>query len=116
MTCIIATTPSIHTTTTIKVTIYKGTFITFEAKSTNSESLPLANFKVHQRRYINDINEHGGFGFYIIAFKSNNEFFLITQEVIESLDRQSLPISIARTKGYALDLIYPGIFYVFYCK
>lgn len=89
--------------------IYKGTFIAFEAKSTNLNSLPLRNIKDHQFQYLKDINRHFGFGFLIVGFNLFNEYFLITLETIEKIESKSLSIELARKEGYLLDLIYPGM-------
>ena len=89
--------------------IYNGMFIAFEAKSVNGDSLPLSNIKEHQIRYIKEINDHGGFGFFIVGFKSYNEYFLITAPILENLNRKSLTITTAREKGQPIELVYPGI-------
>lgn len=89
--------------------VYDGMYIAFEAKSTNSDTLPMANIKIHQSNYISEVNAHGGFAFYIVGFKSYDEYFLVTEDVINNLDRKSLTIYKAREKCHQLELVYPGI-------
>lgn len=89
--------------------IYKGIFVTFEAKSTQEKSLPLSNIKDHQWRYVNLINEHGGIGFFIIAYSSFDEYFIMTLDQIEGIGTKSIPIEYARDHFYRVELVYPGI-------
>ena len=89
--------------------IYKSVFVAFEAKSTQDSSLPLSNIKDHQRNYLSLINDHGGIGFYIVGFASYNEYFVVEQHIIDSLERKSLTIQKARAECFALELEYPGI-------
>lgn len=89
--------------------IYKGNFVTFEAKSTQEKSLPLSNIKDHQWRYIMQINEHGGIGFFIIAYASFDEYYLMTLNQIEDMGTKSISIEYARDNFYRIELVYPGI-------
>ena len=89
--------------------IYKGIFVAFEAKSTNQDRLPLANIKVHQSNYVNQINNHGGVAFYIVGFKTYDEFYFVTANDIESCDGASLSITYARANCTPIELQYPGI-------
>ena len=89
--------------------IYKGIFIAFEAKSTNLDRLPLTNIKVHQSNYVNQINNHGGIAFYIICFKSYDEFYFVTENDIELCNGASLSITYARANCKSIELQYPGI-------
>ncbi len=89
--------------------IYKGTFIAFEAKSTNLKSLPLENIKKHQHNYLKKIIRNGGFAFYIIYFKTENKFFMVKWKTIDSIKGKSLSYKHAIQNSVELDLIYPGI-------
>lgn len=89
--------------------IYNGTFYAFEAKSTNLKSLPIANIKEHQLNYLNKVIKHGGVAFFIIAFQMFDEYYIIKPDIIDSLNRKSLPIEIARKLGKRITLTYPGI-------
>ncbi len=89
--------------------IFQGKFVAFEAKSTKLKSLPLANIKEHQSRYLKQIHLHGGISFYIISYSTYNEFFLIEFIAMEEIEGKSLNIDIARKIGYKLELEYPGI-------
>ncbi|MCR8613269.1 MAG: Holliday junction resolvase RecU [Mycoplasma sp.] len=89
--------------------IYNGSFVAFEAKSTNLDNLPLKNIKNHQHEYLKLIKRLNGIVFYIICFKRWNEFYLINIETIDNLEKKQLDIDIARKKGIQLELEYPGI-------
>ena len=89
--------------------IYKGAFIAFEAKSTNSCTLPLANIKAHQQNYLQLVKMHHGISFYIVFFRRYNEFFIIMPDLLATLQRRNLSIETARKKGYSIELEYPGI-------
>lgn len=89
--------------------LYNGRFYAFEAKSTNLKSLPIANIKEHQLNYLNKVISYGGIAFFIVGFQMFDEYYIITPDIIDSLDRKSLPIDIARKEGKRLTLTYPGI-------
>lgn len=89
--------------------IYNGTFIAFEAKSTNLQSLPLSNIKDHQLTYINRINAHGGLGFFIICFATQDEYYLLHPDAIQNMTRKSLSLNECRLKAHRIELVYPGI-------
>ncbi|MBO8177447.1 MAG: Holliday junction resolvase RecU [Bacillus sp. (in: Bacteria)] len=58
--------------------VYKGKYIDFEAKETQSEtSFPLRNFHEHQISHIEQVLKHGGISFVIIRFKSSDELYLL---------------------------------------
>ncbi|WKX02622.1 Holliday junction resolvase RecU [Candidatus Mycoplasma mahonii] len=89
--------------------IYQSVFVAFEAKSTINDNLPLSNIKSHQSDYIKTILEHGGCAFYIVGYTLYNEYFIVEQKLIDSLERKSLTIEKARSTCYELKLEYPGI-------
>lgn len=58
--------------------VYKGKYIDFEAKETNSEtSFPLKNFHAHQIAHMKQVDEHGGIAFVIIRFSKTDELFFL---------------------------------------
>lgn len=89
--------------------IYKGKFVTFEAKSTQKESLPLNNIQEHQIKYMNDIDKHNGISFLIIGFNSLNRYFMLKPSNLELLDKKRINIDFVVNHGIELELIYPGI-------
>ena len=89
--------------------VYKGKFIAFEAKSTKLNSLPLANIKDHQIKYLLDVQKMGGKTFFIICFQKFDEYFIVQTETIINLEKKSLSIDVARKEGIQIELIYPGI-------
>lgn len=78
--------------------IYKGRYLDFDAKETNSKTaFPLRNIPKHQINHLRAITEHGGIGFLIINFKAFDEYFLITAKVLlnywdnQHVERKSIP-------------------------
>lgn len=59
--------------------LYKGRYIDFDAKETNSKtSFPLSNVHIHQIQHLLDVKEHGGIAFLIVQWKQYNEYYLLT--------------------------------------
>ena len=83
--------------------IYKGKYIEFEAKETQSKtSFPLANFLEHQLKYLRRVLNHGGICFIIIKINALT-YLLKGEDVIWFLDhetRKSLPYSYIKEKGF----------------
>ena len=74
--------------------IYKGYYIDFDAKVTNSKtSFPLANIHSHQLEHIKRVINHKGIAFLIIMI--NDEVYLLDGKVllnfINNNDRKSIP-------------------------
>ncbi|MGL6125144.1 MAG: Holliday junction resolvase RecU [Metamycoplasmataceae bacterium] len=88
--------------------VYKGKFIAFEAKSSNTKTIPKNNFKDHQHNYLQEIKKHSGLAFYIILFKRTNEFFLVDISII-NYRKKSITLEHIRKTSISLDLIFPGI-------
>ena len=87
--------------------IYKGKYIDFEAKETNSlTSFPLKNIHNHQIEHLKNIYEHGGIGFLIVRFcKLNKTFLLYIADLISFInnyERMSIPISYFEEKGFII--------------
>ena len=57
--------------------IYKGRYIDYEAKQTNSLSFNYELISKHQVDHLNKVDKHGGIAFVIIYFKSIDKIYLI---------------------------------------
>lgn len=90
--------------------VFAGRFITFEAKSTHSDMLPLGNIKPHQLNYLNNVVKHDGVAFVIVAFLVYEEFFAFPIQHLSKLRKKAITIQDARNLGISLTLIYPGVF------
>lgn len=96
--------------------IYKGYYIDFDAKVTNSKtSFPLSNIHDHQLRHIEGVIRHNGFSFLIIAI--NQEYYLLSGEkllqFIKDNDRKSMPYEYIKDNGIKIDLtIKPVLNYI----
>lgn len=86
--------------------LYKGKYIDFEAKTTNSTtSFPLSNIHQHQLEHLKKVNELGGISFVIIAFTKLGQTFLLTTEKIFDImkDRKSIPLAYVKQHGYLIE-------------
>ena len=96
--------------------LYKGKYIEFEAKNTESKtSFPLSNIHDHQVEHIRNVIKHNGITFLII--KINNEVYLLKGiDFINYIDcnvRKSIPYSYIKEKGYLLAYNYfKGLNYI----
>ena len=88
--------------------IYKGKYIDFEAKQTQSNtSFPKNNIHEHQLIHLEKVNKHGGISFIIIRFTSINKTYLIfTKEFInyfkENNTKKSIPLSYIEENGFLI--------------
>ena len=79
--------------------VYKGKYIDFDAKETNTKtSMPLSNIHPHQISHLKNIVKNGGIGFLIVHFKQFGEYFLLPSDVLfrcweesENGGRKSIP-------------------------
>ena len=78
--------------------IYRGKYIDFEAKETNSAtSFSLNNIHAHQVQHLKEIVKHGGIGFLIIYFKAHDEIYLLPFDILNryweerNTSRKSIP-------------------------
>lgn len=64
--------------------VYKGKYLDFEAKETNSKtSFPLSNIHQHQIIHLENVIEHHGSAFLIIRFNYYNEtYFVLAYDII----------------------------------
>ena len=89
--------------------IYKGQYITFEAKSTDENKLYFKNIKPHQHNHLKMIDEYGGKAFYIIMFKSLSRIFMIDVNNIDYDNESFISLNEVENKGQELEIIFPGI-------
>lgn len=89
--------------------IYKGQYVTFEAKSTDEKFLPIANIKPHQHNHLKFISHLGGKAFYIIFFKKYSQIFLVNVDDIDYENKKSLSLKEAKEIGKSIEIIFPGV-------
>ena len=98
--------------------IYKGKYIDFEAKETNSStSFPLINIHKHQLVHLENVRRHGGIAFIIVRFNHLNETYMLFQDDIKKFldnnERKSIPIEYFKKYGYLIkDKFNPRIDYL----
>ena len=95
--------------------IYKGYYIEFDAKNTNSNNLPLANIALHQLKHLESIIRHKGICFLIIMI--NNEAYVLSGNkilyFIQNSKRKSIPYDYIKENGYLCNINYlKGIDYI----
>lgn len=95
--------------------IYKGKYIDFDAKETNSKtSMPLKNVHPHQISHLRAVEKHGGIAFLIVHFKYYNEYFLLPFRILstfwdtqhEKTGRKSIPYKTFKEKAYLIPFGY----------
>ena len=91
--------------------IYKGKYIEFDAKETNSRtSFPLSNIHMHQIEHIKNIIYYGRIAFLIIRFNYYNEtYLLLGNDLISYIDsntRKSIPYSYFKDNCKEIKLLY----------
>ena len=57
--------------------LYRGKYIDFEAKETRKMVFPFSNITEHQVKHLQNIVNHKGIAFIIIAFTTKNEVYLV---------------------------------------
>ncbi len=98
--------------------LYKGKYIDFEAKETNSKtSFPLSNIHTHQLEHMKKIIEHQGISFIIIRFSLLNETYLLENkqlfDFLENTERKSIPLEVIKKEGYLIKEQYnPRLDYI----
>ncbi len=88
--------------------LYKGKYIDFEAKETESKtSFPLKNIHKHQINHIKNIVNNNGIAFVIVRFnKLNKTFLLLGEDLIQFItnnDRKSIPLDFFNKKAYLIE-------------
>ena len=102
----------------IKDGVYKGKYIDFDAKETNSKtSFPLENIHPHQIKHLESIARHGGIGFLIVRFTLlNKTFFLSIEKLLEFMNnnkRKSIPLDYFEKEGHIINDKYnPRVDYI----
>ncbi len=96
--------------------IYKGKYIDFDAKETNSKtSMPLKNVHEHQISHLRNVYKQGGIAFLIVHFKKYNEYFLLPASVLFSFwdlqfdkekGRKSIPYSAFKDSAHLIPFGY----------
>lgn len=91
--------------------LYKGKYIDFETKVTQSKtSFSLKNIHNHQIEHLKKIIEHGGIGFLIVRFDRLDKTFLLKGEtLIDFLNketRKSIPYHLFETDGFEIQCKY----------
>ena len=98
--------------------IYKGKYIDFDAKETNSKTaFPLTNIHSHQIDHLIKVKNHGGISFLIIRFNALNETYLFETKFLEDFinnnERKSIPYNYIKEHGYIIEeSYYPRIKYI----
>ena len=87
--------------------IYKGKYIDFEAKETQSKTaFALSDIHEHQINHLKNINNHSGIAFIIVRFTTINETYLLTAEkllyFLDNIDRKSIPLSYFKENAYLI--------------
>lgn len=90
--------------------IYKGRYIDYEAKETNTLYFPLENIHAHQIKHLTTINNMNGIGFIIVYFNKVNEVYLLEinefNDFIKSNTRKSIPLEYFKKNGYKIEYKY----------
>lgn len=98
--------------------IYRGKYLDFEAKSTQSNtSLAIANITIHQRLHLQRIIDLGGIAFLLISFTKKDEVYALKGidflQFLEKETRQSLPYRWIKNKGKRIQIAFqPRIDYL----
>lgn len=71
--------------------IYKGYYLDFDCKETNSKtSIPLKNIHPHQIEHLKNITKQKGIGFLIVYFAFYNEYYYLPYDILEKYYQNSL--------------------------
>ena len=98
--------------------IYKGKYIDFEAKETNSTtSFSMSNIHPHQIKHLINVARHGAISFLIVRFnKLSLTYFLSTKDLeffIKNYERKSIPLSFFNKYGKIIKMKYqPRLDYI----
>lgn len=98
--------------------IYKGKYIEFDAKETQSKtSFALSNIHKHQLEHMTNVLYHKGITFLIIRFNTLNKNYCLFAEdlfsFIKNNKRKSIPITYFKEKAYEIELKYiPRLDYI----
>lgn len=108
-----------HEPSTLDYTgIYKGNYIEFDAKETQSKtSFPLSNIHEHQMRHMERVIYFGGITFLIVRFSFFNLTYLIDGDDVvhfeERFHRKSIPLDFFKKNCYLIEFKYsPRLDYI----
>ena len=88
--------------------LYKGKYIDFDAKETESKTaFPIKNIHNHQINHIKNIIENNGIGFLIIRFNKLNKTYLLEGKdlisFINNNERKSIPLTFFEEHAYLIE-------------
>lgn len=92
--------------------IYKGFYVDFEAKESNSKtSFPLRNIHPHQIEHLRLIKKQGGIGFIIFYFAQYDEYYVMKLSIVlkywDDIDgRKSIPYAEFKQNGFLIKESY----------
>ncbi len=89
--------------------VYKGLYIDFEAKQTNSlTGLNINQIKKHQLLHIKKVYEHGGISFIIVYFVKLNKIYLLFCDkllrFINNSNRKTINLNYFEENGFEVKL------------
>ncbi|VEU78279.1 Holliday junction resolvase RecU [Mycoplasmopsis columbinasalis] len=88
---------------------FRGKFVAFEAKTTESNVIEKANFKKHQINYLQKIHNVNGVVFYLLFFGCANEFYFLDFADFLKFEGKAIHYNEIKKTGFKLDLLFPGI-------
>lgn len=91
--------------------VYKGKYIEFDAKETNSKtSFPISNIHPHQIEHIKNVLYHKGIVFLIVRFNYYNKTYLLSGEslieYINNSKKKSIPLDYFEKNCQVIELKY----------
>ena len=98
--------------------VYLGHYLDFEAKMTKSKtSFPLTNISKHQIEHLKKVIAQNGIAFFIIAFSTLDEIYLIDASFIihfyEHAERKSIPYEVIKKEGIQIKRgYYPPLYFL----
>lgn len=96
--------------------VYKGRYIEFDAKETNSKtSFSLNNIPDHQIIHMEKINKHGAVSFIIININNEN-YIYSSKNIIEDIKNNKKSIKYEKIKSHGIKIKCENIIQVDYIK
>ena len=96
--------------------IYRGRYIDFECKSTDSKIFRLSNIQAHQMEHLRRVEEHGGISFLLLRVNNFNTVYLIPCSIlieITDFGKKSINFDWAKENGVLVREKYaPRIDYI----
>lgn len=94
--------------------IYRGFYVDFDAKETNSKtSIPLKNIPEHQIHHLKRVIDAGGIGFMIIYFAAHNAYYYLPFDTLydhfqdaQKGGRKSITYDTIKKEGYPIPFGY----------